>query len=89
MLQSRTVAGIIRIQPERLAASPVESTLAELFDTWGNAEAAQQPGWCGAINRLAGGLAGPRQHKLRANLQQIHAELDRELAGFLGSAAGE
>jgi hypothetical protein len=84
-----TLAGIIRISPKLVPAAKhreatrADRTLAELFTAWSAAEALPVPTPLRIEQRLAGTLAGPRQHKLRANLSQIRAELEHELACFL------
>jgi hypothetical protein len=75
-----TLAGIIRISPELTSQAAADTTLADFFENWGAGQAAlwQQPPARAA--RLDVPLSGPRQHKLRANLDQIRAELAYALA---------
>lgn len=77
------LAGIIRICPQLAPAGEAEPTLADLFETWGDSATNVLLPPRMMEHRLAGTLAGPRQHKLRANLDRIQAELERELAEHL------
>jgi hypothetical protein len=82
------LAGIIRISAQLVPASTgleatqADGTLAELFASWGESERSLGARSRIFEKRLTGTLAGPRQHKLRANLTQIKDELERELAGL-------
>jgi hypothetical protein len=82
------LAGIIRISPD-FAPPGVEGALAALFESWGHRDAVSASGPGSATIRLTGLLLGPRQHKVRANLDQIRAELGRALAGFQQYEASE
>lgn len=81
MFADQTLAGIIRISPDFGSELSEGQTLADLFEGWGN-DLCYGSHPLASTNRLIGSLAGPRQHKVRANLEQIRAELELELAGF-------
>jgi hypothetical protein len=81
MFADQTLAGIIRISPDLRSEGTEGNTLADLFEGWGSELRRGTPPEA-IENRLLGTLAGPRQHKVRANLDQIRAELERELASF-------
>ena len=82
MPENHTLAGIIRFTPQ-LEGTGHGQTLAELLETSCHGEAARRMYAAALETRLTGTPLGPRQHKLRANLEQIQADLEVELAGLL------